>query len=143
VAKNGVNMTAFNKSIRDLEKTLTDKLVKVEDEFKNTMQTMKDEAVAAAPKDTGELKSSIKWVETSKLTYELRADVPYAAFVEFGTGRQSIVKNYSRYWQDVAVDFWTRKPNEGLPSQPFFYPTVNKNIAKLRSKIKSILSKDA
>jgi HK97 gp10 family phage protein len=143
VAKNGVNMTAFNKSIRDLEKTLTDKLVKVEDEFKNTMQTMKDEAVAAAPKDTGELKSSIKWLETSKLTYELRADVPYAAFVEFGTGRQSIVKNYSRFWQDVAVDFWTRKPNEGLPPQPFFYPTVNKNIAKLKTKIKSILSKNA
>ena len=138
-----VNMNAFNKSIKGIDKLLNEKLVEIEEEFKKTMETMKIEAVSAAPSNTTALKNSISWSETSKLTYQLKADVPYAAYVEFGTGRQTIVKNYDNYWKDIAIDFWTRKPNEGLPPQPFFYPTVNKNIAKLKTKIKSILSKNA
>ena len=104
---------------------------------------MEQEATAAAPVDTGELKSSINWKEVGKLSYELRADTNYAAYVEFGTGKQTIIKNYDQFWQSIGEKFWTRRPNEGIKATPFFYPTVNKNIAKLKTKISKILSKNA
>ena len=143
MAKNKVDMSAFNKSMNSIEKAFTQRLDKIENAFKDTMIKMEQEATAAAPVDTGELKSSINWKEVGKLSYELRADTNYAAYVEFGTGKQTIIKNYDQFWQSIGEKFWTRRPNEGIKATPFFYPTVNKNIAKLKTKIKSILSKNA
>ena len=143
MAKNKVDMSAFNKSMNSIEKAFTQRLDKIENTFKDTMIKMEQEATAAAPVDTGELKSSINWKEVGKLSYELRADTNYAAYVEFGTGKQTIIKNYDQFWQSIGEKFWTRRPNEGIKATPFFYPTVNKNIAKLKTKISKILSKNA
>jgi HK97 gp10 family phage protein len=143
VAKNKVDMSAFNKSMNSIEKAFIERLDKIENAFKDTMVKMEQEATAAAPVDTGDLKSSIKWKEVGKLSYELRADTDYAAFVEFGTGKQTVIKNYDQFWQSIGEKFWTKRPNEGVRATPFFYPTVNKNIPKLKNKIKSILSKNA
>jgi HK97 gp10 family phage protein len=143
VAKNKVDMSAFNKSMNSIEKAFIERLDKIENAFKDTMVKMEQEATAAAPVDTGDLKSSIKWKEVGKLSYELRADTDYAAYVEFGTGKQTVIKNYDQFWQSIGEKFWTKRPNEGVRATPFFYPTVNKNIPKLKNKIKSILSKNA
>jgi HK97 gp10 family phage protein len=143
VAKSKVDMSAFNKSMNSIEKAFIERLDKIEKAFVKSMQDMEKEATAAAPADTGQLKSSIKWKELGKLSYELRADTNYAAYVEFGTGDQTVIKNYDQFWQDIGEPFWTRRPNEGIRATPFFYPTVNKNIPKLKNKIKSILSKNA
>jgi HK97 gp10 family phage protein len=143
VAKNKVDMSAFNKSMNSIEKAFIERLDKIENAFKDTMVKMEQEATAAAPVDTGDLKSSIKWKEVGKLSYELRADTDYAAFVEFGTGKQTVIKNYDQFWESIGEKFWTKRPNEGVRATPFFYPTVNKNIPKLKNKIKSILSKNA
>ena len=143
MAKAKVDMSAFNKSMNSIEKAFIERLDKIEKAFVKSMQDMEKEATAAAPVDTGELKSSIKWKEVGKLSYELRADTDYAAFVEFGTGKQTVIKNYDQFWQSIGEKFWTKRPNEGVRATPFFYPTVNKNIPKLKNKIKSILSKNA
>ncbi len=143
MAKAKVDMSAFNKSMNSIEKAFIERLDKIENAFKDTMVKMEQEATAAAPVDTGELKSSINWKEVGKLSYELRAEAPYAAYVEFGTGDATIIKNYDQFWQDIGEKFWTRRENKGVKANPFFYPTVNKNIPKLKNKIKSILSKNA
>jgi HK97 gp10 family phage protein len=143
VAKGKIDMSAFNKSMNSIDKAFVERLDKIEKAFQDTMIKMEQEATAAAPVDSGELKSSIKWKELGKLSYELRADTNYAAFVEFGTGDASIIKNYDQFWQDIGYPFWTKRQNTGIGPTPFFYPTVNKNIPKLKNKIKSILSKNA
>ena len=143
MAKGKIDMSAFNKSMNSIEKAFVERLDKIEVAFQETMRDMESQAIAAAPSDTGNLKSSIKSVEVGRLSYELRADTNYAAFVEFGTGDQTVIKNYDEFWQSIGEKFWTRRPNDGVRATPFFYPTVNKNIPKLKNKIKSILSKNA
>ena len=143
MAKGKIDMSAFNKSMNSIDKAFVERLNKIEKAFQDTMIKMEQEATAAAPVDTGSLKSSINWKEVGKLSYELRADANYAAYVEFGTGDQTVIKNYDEFWQSIGEKFWTRRPNDGVKATPFFYPTVNKNIPKLKSKIKSILSKNA
>ena len=144
MAKGKVDMAAFNKSMNSLDKAFVERLEKIEKAFVKSMETMEAEAIAAAPLgETGRLKASIKKVEVGKLSYELRADAPYAAYVEFGTGQY--FANYpgkDAYWQEIASKF--KKNEQGrTDAQPFFYPTVNKNIAKLKTRIKTILSKNA
>ena len=145
MAKGKLDMAAFNKSMNSLDKAFVERLDKIEKAFIKSMKDMESEAIAAAPKDTGALKSSIKQVEVGKLSYQLRAEVPYAAFVEFGTGPYVIVNNYDSYWKDIALPFKSPNPgdNKKIQAQPYFYPTVNKNIAKLKTRIKTILSKNA
>ena len=143
MAKAKVDMNAFNKSLNSLDKAFIERLDKIEKAFVKSMKDMEAEATAAAPVDTGKLKQSIEWAEVGKLSYELRANTNYAAYVEFGTGQ--FFKNYpgkDAYWQDIAIRY--KKNGQGkTDAQPFFYPTVNKNIAKLKNRIKTILSKNA
>lgn len=151
MAKAKVDMNAFNKSLNSLDKAFIERLDKIEKAFVKSMKDMEAEATSLAPVGrTGNLKNSIKWQEIGKLSYELRADVPYAAFVEFGTGKSKdgkdnvVVKKYDEYWQKIANPFRGLDPDRGKTiAQPFFYPTVNKNIAKLKNRIKTILSKNA
>jgi HK97 gp10 family phage protein len=148
VAKAKLDMSAFNKSMNTIEKAFVERLDKIEKAFKDSMIKMEQEATAAAPVgkiNGGGLKNSINYKEVGKLSYELRADVPYAAFVEFGTGKENVVVNkYDEYWQKIAHPFRGIDPNRGQTiARPFFYPTVNKNIAKLKTRIKTILSKNA
>lgn len=145
MAKGKLDMAAFNKSMNSLDKVFVERLDKIEKAFKDSMLKMEAEATAAAPVDLGNLKASIKQVEIGKLSYQLRADVPYAAFVEFGTGPYVIVNSYDSYWKDIALPFKSPNPgnNKKIQAQPYFYPTVNKNIAKLKTRIKTILSKNA
>ena len=146
MAKGKLDMAAFNKSMNSLDKAFVERLDKIEKAFIKSMKDMEVEAIAAATVDLGNLKASIKQVEVGKLSYQLRADVPYAAFVEFGTGPYVIVESYDKYWQDIAIPFKSPNPSETnrkIRHNPFFYSTVNKNIAKLKTRIKTILSKNA
>ena len=146
MAKGKLDMAAFNKSMNSLDKAFVERLDKIEKAFVKSMQDMEAQATAAAPVgkvNGGRLKNSINYKEIGKLSYELRADAPYAAYVEFGTGQY--FANYpgkDAYWQEIASKF--KKNGQGrTDAQPFFYPTVNKNIAKLKTRIKTILSKNA
>jgi HK97 gp10 family phage protein len=145
VAKSKVDMSAFNKSMNSIEKAFIERLDKIEKAFQDTMKTMESEALAAAPVEDGRLYSSINYKEVGKLSYELRADAPYAAYVEFGTG-DYYSKEYpgrnDEYFSGIASKFIKTKQGK-TPANPFFYPTVTKNIPKLKNKIKSILSKNA
>ena len=145
MAKGKLDMIAFNTSMNTIEKAFVERLDKIEKAFQSTMRTMESEALAAAPVEDGRLYSSINYKEVGKLSYELRADAPYAAYVEFGTG-DYYTRDYpgrnDEYFSGIASKFIKTKEGK-TPANPFFYPTVNKNIPKLKNKIKSILSKNA
>ncbi len=145
MAKAKVDMSAFNKSMNSIDKAFIERLDKIEKAFKDTMIKMESEALAAAPVEDGRLYSSINWKEVGKLSYELRADAPYAAYVEFGTGKyykNDYPGRNDEYFSEIAKKF--KRTGEGTtPTSPFFYPTVTKNIPKLKNKIAKILSKNA
>lgn len=134
----------IKKTYDSIESIINKKMESVEKSSKNIMKTMESEATGLAPVGlTGKLKSSINWKEVGKLSYELRADVGYAAYVEFGTGPQ--FKNYpgkDDFWQKTAKEFFKNGKGKTFP-RPFFYPTVTKNIAKLKEELKNILGRNA
>jgi HK97 gp10 family phage protein len=61
---------------------------KLESIVKQAVEDMRE----LAPVDTGELRNSIGYTNLSngdKILFEIMADAPYAAYVEYGTSRRS------------------------------------------------------
>ncbi len=152
MARNAYSIRGLNASFKQLDDAFIQRIDKIEKEFRKSMSKIAQNAKRDAPigvlgPTPGRLADSISWDELGKLSYELRADVPYAAYVEFGTGdyaaKELARREGGQYWRDVAEPFWTRKPNDGVKATPFFYPNVNKEIPKLRERIAKILSKNA
>lgn len=156
MAKAKVNINQFNSVLNSIDKAYISRLDKIEKQFKKSMQKIANNAKADAPigllrsypdgpqgPHPGQLADSIDWKEVGKLSYQLEADVPYAAYVEFGTGPN--FKNYpgkDAYWQEIAKNY--RVNGKGwTPAQPFFYPNVNKELPKLITRIGKILSQNA
>jgi HK97 gp10 family phage protein len=144
VIKLEIKAADFKKFEDNLKGIFAKKLSEIEVVSKKSMADMESEATAAAPVGkTNKLRSSINYKEVSKLSYELRADESYAAYVEFGTGPN--FKDYpgkSTLWKKLAEEFYVDGSGKTNP-HPFFYPTVTKNIQKLKQSIKLILSKNA
>jgi hypothetical protein len=139
-----IKQSDIKKTESSIEAIINKRMLEVEKASIESLKTMEAEAVASAPSGrTGRLKSSIKWEQVGKLNYQLRADAPYAAYVEFGTG--PYFKNYpgkESFWQKKAKEYFKTGKGTTYP-RPYFYPTVTKNIIKLRERIKNILGKNA
>jgi len=71
-----------------------------------------------APYETGNLRKNIKAVVNDKVA-EIRSDAPYSGHVEFGKGN----------------------PKKQGTIIPYFYPTVNKGIAKMIISIEARIKK--
>lgn len=69
-----------------------------------------------APVDMGGLRSHIAPNRIDLMSYEVTANTPYAAFVEFGTGRYAAayVSTLPEDWQAYARTFKGQKGNGGL-----------------------------
>lgn len=82
---------------------------------------VKAEALSIVPVDTGALRDSIKhtvdW-EAHKVNGYIEAGMPYAAYVEFGTGQRGAASPgagpyaYSETWP-------------GMPAQPYLRPSLD------------------
>lgn len=151
MARKAYSIRGFNDSLKQLDDAFIQRIEKIEKEFRKSMSKIAQDAKRDAPigvlgPTPGRLADSISWDEPGKLSYELRADVPYAAYVEFGTGkyaRQELSRREGgQYWRDIAAPFKGKKDGN-MKAQPFFYPNVNKEIPKLIERIAKILSKNA
>lgn len=151
MAKANVDIRAFNRSLGSLDKAFIERIDKIEKAFRQSMDKMANDAKRDAPigvlgPHPGRLADSINWDNPKKLSYELRAEAPYAAYVEFGTGpyaKQELANRvFPNYWRDIARKFKKSQPGR-TEAQPFFYPNVRKEIPKLRERIAKILSKNA
>ena len=151
MARKALNIRGLNNSLKQLDDAFIQRLDKIEQEFRKSMSKIAQDAKRDAPigvlgPHPGQLADSISWDEPSKLSYELRADVPYAAFVEFGTGGWAVKELRKRedgeYWSAIASPFRGNKDGN-MKAKPFFYPNVRKEIPKLVERISKILSKNA
>ena len=151
MARKALNIRALNNSLKELDNAFIQRIDKIEKEFRKSMSKIAQNAKRDAPigvlgPTPGRLADSIIWDEPGKLSYELRADVPYAAYVEFGTGKyarqQLSIREDAEYWRNIATPFKGNKDGN-MPAQPFFYPNVRKEIPKLVERISKILSKNA
>ena len=146
-----LNIRGLNNSLKQLDDIYIQRLEKIEKEFRKSMSKIAQDAKRDAPigvlgKTPGALADSISWDEVSVLSYQLRADVPYAAYVEFGTGpyarKQLNSLEDADYFKAIAINFKGQKDGN-MKAQPFFYPNIRKEIPKLVERISKILSKNA
>ena len=74
--------------------------------------------------DNGQLKQSISTKPITSLLWRVFTAMPYAAFVEFGTGRKvKVPKGLESY----AMQFKGKGIREvNLPARPFLFPAVEK-----------------
>ena len=133
----------FDKLIKDLENA-TDELINMVDaEMGASIEQMATKAKQKAPAGpNGRLRSSIHPEKTGKLSYHLKADVNYAAYVEFGTGPRAkeYVPLLDADWQEYAKTF--KKPKDGhTPEQPFFYPVIIKEFPEMIKKMQDLIKK--
>jgi|LakMenEpi03Aug12_release.lakeMendotaPanAssembly.Ray.scaffolds.fasta_scaffold1436843_1 HK97 gp10 family phage protein len=135
-----LNPILFNKYIKNLEKRIGNKIEQADAEFEAGMTDMERIAKQKAPADKGYLRASIKAVKEKPLTYILRANTRYAAYVEFGTGKyaKSYVQGLEEYWKKLASKYY--KNGKGKTDrQPFFYPTVMETLPTIYRRIKEVL----
>ena len=148
MAKAKVNISQLNTVLNSIDKAYITRISKIEEQFKKSLQKIANDAKVDAPigvlgPHPGRLADSINWEEVGKLSYQLRADAPYAAYVEFGTGPNfSKYPGKDAYWQDIASRYKVNGKGK-TSAQPFFYPNVNKELPKLITRIGKILSQNA
>lgn len=107
------------------------------------VEAMASEAKNRVVVDNSRLKNSISASKLKDFTYELVAQVNYAAYVEFGTGNL-FVQLPEQYWNDLAAQFKAspRKRLVNLPPRPYLRPSVNRITPIMLQDIEQILDKN-
>jgi len=135
-----VNETYFNKALNKLKALENNFANEVDLELNAAAVDIERIAKENAPVKTNRLRSSISSNKLSLLRYEVRAATNYAAFVEFGTGKE--YKDYSpkltNEWKNIAADHWVSGLGTTRP-QPYLYPAAKKVLKDFKSKFKDRL----
>jgi HK97 gp10 family phage protein len=134
----GVNLTGID-SLKNTIQKLDEKLTKeVSNEINASSLKIQSDAKKLVPVDMGYLRNSIVLDgELGALTYNVEARMPYAAYVEFGTGgKVSIPTGYEEY---AALFKGTRKV-AGMRSQPYLIPSFEMEKPKLIKRLNEMLN---
>lgn len=148
--------------IRGLEQLLT-KLETLGGNIEDTMRKsiddcttfVKDEARLRCPVDTGDLRQSIlseTSVNGGKITGTVYTNMEYAPYIEFGTGSTGEESNYPAkginlsYRQD-SWSYYSEKlerwvTSNGIPAQPYLYPSLHDNKEQIIEKINNDVKKE-
>ena len=137
-----MSIEGLDKLFRQLDKLTQDSLISNALSIEGAK--VRDEAKLLCPVDTGNLRNSIRCSEPKKdskgnWSIEIYTNSEYATYVEFGTGKRGQATNTN---SDVAVtyreDGWCYQDKdgnwwytEGQPAQPFLYPALKNNEAKI------------
>ena len=125
------------KKLNDLEKDL-DKYV--EAEVAAAARYTAGVAKGFAPVDTGKLQQSISYAKEGPLTYKVYASVPYAAYVEFGTGG---LVQVPPELQEIAIKFKGRGVKKiNLRPQPYMFPALQYGRIELLERLEDLLQKE-
>ena len=134
----GVNLTGID-SLKNTIQKLDEKLKKeVSNEINASSLKIQSDAKKLVPVNMGYLRNSIVLDgELGGLTYNVEARMPYAAYVEFGTGgKVSIPSGYEEY---AALFKGTRKV-AGMRSQPYLIPSFEMEKPKLIKRLNEMLN---
>jgi HK97 gp10 family phage protein len=125
----------IKKALANYDKFLTKDL---SNEINASALKIQSDAKRLAPVDMGYLRNSIVLDgERGGLTYDVAAKMPYAAYVEFGTGgKVSIPLGYDEY----AAQFKGNRKIAGMRAQPFLIPSFQMEIPRLFTRLKQLLN---
>ena len=103
----------INKALNNYDKILTKDL---SNEINASALKIQSDAKKLAPVDMGYLRNSIVLDgQSGSLTYDVAAKMPYAPYIEFGTGgKVSIPVGYEEY----AAQFKGHRKTAGMRAQP-------------------------
>ena len=129
-------MDKLLKELKALDKDLPELIDKV---VQANASEMAQTARRLAPIDTGKLRQSIRKQKTGELEARVTAGVPYAPYMEFGTG--GLVEVPAEL-QDIAIRFkgaGVRRIN--LRPQPFMYPALKLQEPQLIKDMEKAIAK--
>lgn len=128
-------------SVRNGLMKLSDALkARIIDEVKASTLNLETSAKRDCPVNFGTLRSSIykdENVDGSSYVSYVGSDLPYAPYVEFGTGGMvSVPVGY----EDFAIQFKKQKKVIGMNAQPYLIPNFEIERKRLIENIKKILN---
>lgn len=138
-----VEFKGLKETIAKLEDAGDDIKKKVDFAIGINTDAMATEAKQRAPVDTGRLRSSISANKVKDYLYELVAQVDYAAYLEFGTGRYAAnyVPSLEPEWEALAKQFY--KNGQGTtPERPYLYPSYKRILPILYKDLEQIVDKN-
>lgn len=129
-----IKVNGVNQTIAKLNKFAERKIVKLDKIMDQSLKSIASQANANAP---GDIKGTVKSDRIDTLNYDLGSPVPYAAYVEFGTGpaASKYVPSLPPEWQEVAK----RKFINGLGrtgEKKYLYPAVQDGLPEMIKKMK-------
>lgn len=129
------------KKLQDKLGNMSKKLVlAVDGEISDTVTEINREQVNLAPINDGQLRQHIAFNRNKEMDWSIFSNMPYSAYVEFGTGK---LVDVPAGLEDYAIQFKGKGINQvNLPARPFFFtPYLTKKddlIKNIRTAIKNI-----
>jgi HK97 gp10 family phage protein len=113
-----------------------------EDELETTGRLIEAEAKRNAPVDTGKLRQSIFYervVRGGRVGFAVTANVPYAYYIEFGTGAKVDIPDG---WGDFAAQFKGRGIRQvNMPARPYLIPAYRNQVNELGKRLETRVKK--
>ena len=115
----------------------------VQEELSTTAYDIVTDAQQLAPVDLGNLQANIRVKQDGQYAKTITSGADYSAFVEFGTGGSVDIPVFAQGLDDIesyAAQFkgaGIRQTN--MRAQPFFFPSVQKNILNMVDRLKSLI----
>jgi hypothetical protein len=142
-------MRAFNFQIKGLEQLqkkvnkLPDTLIKrIDGEIGATVADINAEQMRAAPADRGGgggLRAGIDKQRLAPMSYIMFSQMPYSAYVEWGTGG---LVDVPAGLEDYAIQFKGKGIKQvNLPARPFFFTPFLREKEALKKRIESLINK--
>lgn len=112
----------------------------LKDEIERAGRLTESGAVTDVPVDTGALRASISYEPTSNgFGALITANVPYAAYVEFGTGGSVLIPTG---WETVAANFRGAGGRSfSMPPRPYLIPNFNRQKQELMTRLRAFVTR--
>jgi hypothetical protein len=135
-----MNVFGIDKLIGELKNYNEKVYIGIDNAMQESARNVQRQAIMDCPAPMGTLRRSIDVKpikEESWSGYEIFSLLPYAPYVEFGTGtRVTIPTGYEEY----AMQFKGQKEIVGMNAQPYLIPNFEMEKANLMANLKKIVT---
>ena len=135
-----INVFGIDKLIGELKNYSEKVYTNIDNAMQESARNVQRQAIMDAPSDMSTLRRSIQVKPIKEETwsgYEIFSLLPYAPYVEFGTGtRVTIPTGYEEY----AMQFKGQKEIVGMNAQPYLIPNFEMEKANLMANLKKIVT---
>jgi hypothetical protein len=133
------SIKGIDQVVKELRKIGKDMEKLIDAETSDIADQIAGDAKRIAPANMGKLRQSIYPSKIKESNYKIVASVPYAPYVEFGTGG---LVNVPVGWEDLAIKFKGKGIKQvNLYPRPYLYPSYTKGKKDYLENLKKLLSK--